>query len=373
MPVALTFVGTLVVVATAAHLVLGWPLPIALLTALAAAGIGGGVAWVGLQGRVRAQSTEYEQRARRRDRWTQEVEPSLRAAGLAKLADYESAVADLERQKADAQRLRDEADRDDHDAAEAERSAAPLGSRREELARLEREAPSTDGVAVPARAETYGGDVNKVRLRMAERLSRSGFAEPALIAAFTTVPRHQFVDAGLATQAYEDTSLPIGHGQTISKPSVVARMLELLLGGANARRAGNLGAVLEIGTGCGYQAALLCELAGRVISVERLKPLHDKARALLAPMRSHKLRLVFGDGMLGHAPGAPYDSIIAAAGGASIPEAWLEQLAVGGRLVSPVEQSGGGQALIVIDRREDGYDRRLHEAVRFVPLKSGVD
>ena len=217
-----------------------------------------------------------------------------------------------------------------------------------------------------------GLDSAGVRRRMADRLRESGLVEAKLIAAFATVPRHQFVDAGLATQAYEDTSLPIGHGQTISKPSVVARMIELLFGGANAQRAGNLGSVLEIGTGCGYQAALLCEVARRVISVERLKPLHDKARTLLAPMRSQKLRLVFGDGMLGHPPGAPYDSIIAAAGGPALPEAWLDQLAVGGRLVSPLEQSGGGQALVVVDRREDGFDRRIHEAVRFVPLKSGL-
>ena len=168
MGLAVTFVGTLVVVATAARLGLGWPLPIALLTGLVAAGIVSGGAWVGLQGRVRAQSADYEQRARRRDRWTQEVEPSLRAAGLAKLADYDSAVADLERRKADAQRLRDLADREDHDAGEAERSAAPLESRREELARLEREAPSADVVAVSARAGTHGGDVNQVRLRIAE-------------------------------------------------------------------------------------------------------------------------------------------------------------------------------------------------------------
>ena len=222
------------------------------------------------------------------------------------------------------------------------------------------------------RPSGLGLDSAGVRQRMAQRLGEGGIVEPRVLAAFAAVPRHLFVDAALATQAYEDTSLPIGHGQTISKPSVVARMLELLFQGANARRAGNLGAALEIGTGCGYQAALLAELAQRVISVERLKPLHDKARDLLGPMRSTRLRLVFGDGMLGHPPGAPYDSIIAAAGGSALPETWLEQLAVGGRLVSPVEQAGGGQALVVVDRREDGYDRRVHEAVRFVPLKSGL-
>jgi hypothetical protein len=167
-PVALTFAGTLVVVATAAYLGFGWPWPISLLIGLAAGGIGGGVAWVGLQGRVRVQSAEYEQRARRRDRWTQEVEPSLSAAGLAKLADYESAVADLEGQKVDTQRLRNKADRDDQDAGKVERDAAPLESRRAELVRLEREAPTLDVIAVSARADTFGGDVNKVRTRIAE-------------------------------------------------------------------------------------------------------------------------------------------------------------------------------------------------------------
>ncbi|MEO5845797.1 MAG: protein-L-isoaspartate(D-aspartate) O-methyltransferase [Caldimonas sp.] len=217
-----------------------------------------------------------------------------------------------------------------------------------------------------------GIDSADVRARMVERLRREGVAHPLVLAAFAAVPRHLFVDAGLATQAYEDTSLPIGHGQTISKPSVVARMLELLFGGERAAAAGDLGAVLEIGTGCGYQAALLCRMARRVLSVERLKPLHDKARELLAPMRDGRLRLVFDDGMRGHPPGAPYDSIIAAAGGSEIPQAWLDQLAVGGRLVSPVQQGGAGQVLVVIDRHADRYTRSVHEAVKFVPLKSGL-
>ena len=217
-----------------------------------------------------------------------------------------------------------------------------------------------------------GLDSADVRRRMTDRLRAGGIGHAAVLAAFNAVPRHHFVDAGLATQAYEDTSLPIGHGQTISKPSVVARMIELLFDGSNARSSQRLGAVLEIGTGCGYQAALLSELAVRVVSVERLGPLHEKARALLAPMRSHRLRLVHGDGMLGHPPGAPYDSIIAAAGGDELPQAWLDQLAVGGRLVSPVQQSGGGQALVVVDRSEHGFARSVHEAVKFVPLKSGL-
>jgi protein-L-isoaspartate(D-aspartate) O-methyltransferase len=201
----------------------------------------------------------------------------------------------------------------------------------------------------------------------------AGLGSDAVLQAMAAVPRHLFVDAALVAQAYEDTSLPIGHGQTISKPSVVARMIELLMGGVNAQAMGQLGRTLEIGTGCGYQAALLSMLARTVISVERLKALHDKARELLAPTRSTRLRLVYGDGTLGHAPNAPYDSIIAAAGGDSVPLPWLDQLAIGGRLVSPVCQPGTGrQVLVVIDRIERGYVHRIHEAVNFVPLKSGL-
>lgn len=217
-----------------------------------------------------------------------------------------------------------------------------------------------------------GLDSAGVRLNMAQRLQRDGVSHPAVLAALAAVPRHAFVDAALVTQAYEDTSLPIGLGQTISKPSVVARMLELLHGGANARAAASLGRVLEIGTGCGYQAALLAQMARQVISVERLRPLHEKALALLAPLRLDRVRLVYGDGMRGHPPNAPYDSIIAAAGGESLPPAWLEQLAVGGRLVAPLEQPRAqGQVLVVVDRHEHGYEHTVHETVKFVPLKSG--
>ena len=231
-------------------------------------------------------------------------------------------------------------------------------------------------VATPRTASAppagLGLDSADVRRRMVDRLRAGGVTQPQVLAAFTAVPRHRFVDAALATQAYEDTSLPIGLGQTISKPSVVARMLEMLFAGANARASGSLGSVLEIGTGCGYQAALLCEVGRRVVSVERLKSMHDKARELLAPMRSNRLRLVFDDGMRGHPPGAPYDTIIAAAGGDDIPAAWLEQLAIGGRLVSPVEQGSGAQALVIVDRTEAGLTRTVHGAVKFVPLKSGL-
>jgi protein-L-isoaspartate(D-aspartate) O-methyltransferase len=259
-------------------------------------------------------------------------------------------------------------------ANEPSRSAATRQTAATGLIRPQRPVAAAHADAARARpAAGLGLDSVDVRARMVERLRRDGITHSHVLAAFTAVPRHVFVDAALATQAYEDTSLPIGHGQTISKPSVVARMIELLFGGANAQAAGDLGGVLEIGTGCGYQAALLCRTGRRVVSVERLKPLHDKARELLVPMRSTRLRLVYGDGMLGHPPGAPYDSIVAAAGGSEIPQAWLEQLAIGGRLVSPLQQPDGrGQVLVVIDRRVDGYDRAVHEAVKFVPLKSGL-
>ncbi len=225
-----------------------------------------------------------------------------------------------------------------------------------------------------------GLDSADVRRRMVSRLQSGGISHAGVLGAFQTVPRHFFVDTGLVNQAYEDTSLPIGHGQTISKPSVVARMLELLTQGENAASTAQdggskvLGRVLEIGTGCGYQAALLSLLAKSVISVERLKPLHDKAREHLMALRSDNLRLVYGDGMLGHPPNAPYDSIIAAAGGQALPQAWLDQLAVGGRLIAPVAQSDGhraAQALMVVDRTLEGFRSQMLEGVFFVPLKSG--
>ena len=218
-----------------------------------------------------------------------------------------------------------------------------------------------------------GLDSADVRRRMAERLRAAGIGHAQVLDAMAAVPRHRFVDAALVTQAYEDTSLPIGHGQTISKPSVVARMIELAMGGTNARATRSLGRTLEIGTGCGYQAAVLALLATQVVSVERLRPLHDKARELLAPMRPANMRLVYGDGMLGHPPNAPYDSIVAAAGGDTLPPAWLNQLAVGGRLVAPLRQAGSHrQMLVVVDRTERGFEQNTFEAVHFVPLKSGL-
>ncbi len=209
---------------------------------------------------------------------------------------------------------------------------------------------------------------------MVQRLRDDGVRHEALLQAFGAVERHRFVDTALATQAYEDTSLPIGWQQTISKPSVVARMLGLLLQGQAATALGHLGRVLEIGTGCGYQAALLARLSRSVVSIERLGPLHLKARDHLESLAFGELRLLHADGRLGHAPRAPYTSIIAAAGGDALPEAWLDQLAVGGRLVAPMhDDHRGGQVLVVVDRGSEGLVTQHQDAVHFVPLKSGAE
>ena len=204
---------------------------------------------------------------------------------------------------------------------------------------------------------------------MVQRLTAQGIRDQRVLSAIGAVQRHRFVDTALANQAYEDTSLPIGLGQTISKPSVVARMVELLLGPATG---GTLGRVLEIGTGCGYQAAVLSLVATEVYSVERLRVLHEKARDNLRPFRLANVHLLFGDGMAGYPRGAPYAGIIAAAGGQAVPRAWCDQLAVGGRIVAPTQMPGGQQALVVIEKTAAGLQQSVLEVVHFVPLKSGI-
>ena len=213
-----------------------------------------------------------------------------------------------------------------------------------------------------------GMDSSAVRLAMVRKLMEQGLEHPGVIQAFSETERHRFVDSALVAQAYEDTSLPIGLGQTISKPSVVARMLELLCHGQQAP----LGRVLEIGTGCGYQAALLSHVCREVYSMERLKGLHEKAREHLRPFRLPNVHLILGDGMLGYPAGAPYAGIVAAAGGLAIPDAWLQQLAVGGRLIAPAELTPGQQSLVVVERTPTGFARQILEPVWFVPLKSGL-
>ncbi|MFN4121534.1 protein-L-isoaspartate(D-aspartate) O-methyltransferase [Acidovorax sp.] len=231
--------------------------------------------------------------------------------------------------------------------------------------------PPVRRTGVVAAPVGVGLDSAAVRARMVQKLAAGGITSVPVLRAMGAVERHRFVDSALVNQAYEDTSLPIGLGQTISKPSVVARMCELLLG-AEGARAGGLGRVLEIGTGCGYQAAVLSQLAREVYSLERLRGLHDKARDNLRPFRLANLHLLFGDGMLGYAKGAPYAAIIAAAGGDAVPQAWCDQLAVGGRLVAPMALAGGQQMLLVIDKTPHGLKQSVLEPVHFVPLKSGI-
>ena len=238
--------------------------------------------------------------------------------------------------------------------------AAPLA------AALAQVLPRRGGAQAHA-VQGLGMDSSAVRRAMVQKIAAQGVRDGAVLQALGDVERHRFVDTALVNQAYEDTSLPIGLGQTISKPGVVARMLELLRNG----RSGPLGRVLEIGTGCGYQAALLSQLADEVYSMERLRGLHDKARANLRPLRLANLHLLFGDGMLGYPKGAPYAGIIAAAGGEALPPAWVDQLAIGGRLVAPVV-TGAGQALLVLDKTPQGVVQSVLEAVHFVPLKSGL-
>ncbi|MBB5204140.1 protein-L-isoaspartate(D-aspartate) O-methyltransferase [Inhella inkyongensis] len=226
-----------------------------------------------------------------------------------------------------------------------------------------------------------GLDSPGVRLRMVERLRRQGVQAEGVLQAFAQVPRHRFVDTAFAPQAYEDTSLPIGHGQTISKPSVVARMLDLLHQSEAAAALGGLGRVLEVGTGCGYQAMLLGLLAKQLVSIERLGPLHQAAThrhtALRRELPLCPMQLIHGDGRLGWKPSAPFDHIIAAAGGESLPQPWLDQLAPGGRLVAPtLARDGVTQILVVVDHcvvsGRSEWRRSEHEGVLFVPLKSGL-
>jgi len=212
-------------------------------------------------------------------------------------------------------------------------------------------------------------DRQAARSAMVRQLQAQGLSHPAVVSALNTVHRHRFVDSALASQAYEDTSLPIGLGQTISKPNVVARMLELLC----QDRPCPLGRVLEVGTGCGYQAALLSQLAHEVYSIERLRGMHQRARDNLRAFRVPNLHLLLGDGMQGYAAGAPYAGIVAAAGGHDIPAAWLDQLAVGGRLVAPASLEPGRQHLVVVDKTPSGCVRSVLEPVLFVPLKSGIE
>lgn len=204
----------------------------------------------------------------------------------------------------------------------------------------------------------------RTRARMVERLRKQGIRDEAVLSAMNNVPRHIFVDEALASRGYDDVALPIGFGQTISNPQTVARMTELLRNGRP------LGKVLEIGTGCGYQAAVLAQVAREVYSIERIAPLQDKARRNLREVRASNVRLKHADGSIGIPEVAPFDGILMAAAATYVPQALLAQLAPSGRLVLPVGTHE--QRLCVIEHTEAGYVESLLEEVKFVPLLGGV-
>lgn len=229
-------------------------------------------------------------------------------------------------------------------------------------------------VSKPQRPAAMGdGAVNAplvseaVRKAMVRRIAQQGVKDAAVLAAMESVPRHFFLEPGLASQAYVDTALPIGYHQTISKPSIVARMIEVMREGVD----GKLGRVLEIGTGCGYQAAVLAQVAGEVYSIERMRPLHELARSNLRALCIPNLRLHYGDGMLGLPQCAPFDGIILAAAGLEVPQALLDQMALGGRLIAPVGQRVQRLKLVVRTKPNE-WVADLLEPCHFVPMRPGT-
>ena len=207
----------------------------------------------------------------------------------------------------------------------------------------------------------------RTRDRMIERLREQGIANERVLAAIASVPRHIFVEEALASRAYEDTALPLGFQQTISQPYVVARMVELLIAGRE------LGKTLEVGAGCGYQAAVLAMLTRDLYAVERIEPLLTKARKHLGQLRLTHVRLKHADGHWGLPEAAPFDTIIVAAAASRAPQALLDQLAPGGRMVLPLGGASGEQSLSLIERNADGFAQTRFDAVRFVPLLAGVE
>ncbi len=205
----------------------------------------------------------------------------------------------------------------------------------------------------------------RTRDRLIKRLQSGGIVNAEVLERIRNVPRHLFVDEALASRAYEDTALPIGHGQTISQPYVVARMTEALIGGGPLRK------ILEVGTGCGYQTTVLAPLVGQIYSIERLAPLLQRARQTLFELGIKNVRFKHGDGLKGWPDEAPFDGILVAAAPATIPQDLVDQLAVDGRLIIPVGDRGG-QELLQLTRRKDGTIHRESLClVSFVPLLEG--
>jgi protein-L-isoaspartate(D-aspartate) O-methyltransferase len=223
--------------------------------------------------------------------------------------------------------------------------------------------PKVQPAPVAPRSDIMASEA--LRRAMAARVARQGVRDEQVLGALQAVPRHMFIEPALSAQAYIDASLPIGHHQTISQPYIVARMIEAM------REGKRLGRVLEIGTGCGYQAAVLACVADEVYSIERIKPLHELAKVNLRPLRISNLRLHYGDGMLGLPQVAPFDGIILAAAGLEVPRALLEQLAIGARLVAPVgAQTQHLQRITRVGKAE--WTSETLEACHFVPLRPGI-
>jgi protein-L-isoaspartate(D-aspartate) O-methyltransferase len=206
------------------------------------------------------------------------------------------------------------------------------------------------------------------RARMIEMLRSEGVKDERVLATMADIPRHLFVEPGIESRAYDDTALPIGYGQTISSPVIVALMTQLILADRPVP-----GKALEIGTGCGYQTAVLGKLFSEVFTVERIAKLTDVARRNLRDLRYYNIRFKHADGGLGYPDGAPYDAVIVTAACPELPHELSRQLAVGGRLVAPMDIGRDGeQRLVIIDRHASGYAQHFGDFVRFVPLLPGT-
>lgn len=217
----------------------------------------------------------------------------------------------------------------------------------------------------PLQLQGIGMTSQRTRDRLVSRLRDQGIKNKDVLDVMANTPRHIFIEEALSHRAYEDTALPIGFGQTISQPYIVAKMTELLL------ELGSLESVLEIGTGCGYQTAVLSQLVGRVYSVERIAPLQEKAKKTASLLRMNNVKFKHSDGNWGWPEEGPYDAILSAAAPDHIPPELAEQLKVGGRLILPVGDDHK-QDLIMVTREEDGFTKRKLEPVMFVPMLSGT-
>jgi len=203
------------------------------------------------------------------------------------------------------------------------------------------------------------------RDRLIDQLREMGIQSERVLEVMRNMPRHIFIDEALASRAYDNTALPIGHNQTISQPYIVARMTEALLEGSKP------GKMLEVGTGCGYQTAILSKLVTRVYTIERIDALLHKAREKFIALKCHNIRTRHGDGTRGWPEYAPYDGILVSAAPIGVPEKLLEQLEVGGRLIIPVGKTGE-QELLCITRNEEGFSEKRLDWVSFVPMVEGT-